>query len=411
MLDLTPQGQTLISYLQTPQAIRDRCELLFARAEAGRSSLFECDLEQLEPTVRYVLQITEESYPEGQIPFHSRWRHFEVGGIDRVAGLDRGLQSFTPLERARAKWDLAVVSVLLDAGAGDLWRYREPETEQIYGRSEGLAVASWHGFFQGDFSSDPEHPYRVDGARLSCLTGADLERIFQVTEANPLVGLAGRLQLLQRLGEALQAQPHLFGHPPRPGHLLDHLLDSGQPITAPQILQAILQGLGSIWPGRIRLQGMPLGDVWPHSALPDRPEGANLVPFHKLSQWLTYSLLEPVQAELSLEIAGVEQLTGLAEYRNGGLCLDLGLLRPRHPWIQQQSHLPGSEVIVEWRALTLALLDRIAAGVRQHLGQSPVELPLVKVLQGGTWLAGRRLAQQRPGGGPPLQLASDGTVF
>ncbi|NEQ29062.1 MAG: URC4/urg3 family protein, partial [Microcoleus sp. SIO2G3] len=71
-----------------------------------------------------------------------------------------------------------------------------------------------------------------------------------------------------------------------------------------------------------------------------------------------------------------------------------------------------SEVIVEWRSLTVILLDKIAAAIRQQLNLSEVDLPLVKVLQGGTWTAGRRIAAQlRVGGVPPLQIESDGTVF
>jgi hypothetical protein len=77
-----------------------------------------------------------------------------------------------------------------------------------------------------------------------------------------------------------------------------------------------------------------------------------------------------------------------------------------------QSFAPGDEPIVEWRALTVALLDRIAQHVRLHLGVDAERLPLVKVLEGGTWLAGRRLAaERRQGGSPPIAVGSDGTVF
>lgn len=409
MPDLDTQTQATLAYLRSPQGIRDRCEQLFVRAQQGQSAYFRCDLDQLQPTVAYVLQVTQETYPQGSIPFHSRWRHFEVGGIDRAAQLDQALQGRSPRERAQAKCDLAVISVLLDAGAGATWQYREPTTDHLYSRSEGLAVASFQCFCQGMFSSDPQDPYRVDGAGLAQITHLDLAEGFQVTEDNPLIGLEGRLQLLHRLAEALGAHPQLFGHPPRPGHVVECWVQGSQ-LSALQVLEAILLGFGSIWPGGLCLQGVPLGDVWVHGALPAAPLGANLVPFHKLSQWLTYSWLEPLQ-ELGLEITDLEALTGLAEYRNGGLCLDLGLLQPLHADLLSPTYPPQAEIIVEWRALTLALLDRIAQQMRIHLNLSPQELPLVKVLQGGTWLAGRRLAQRRRGGTPPLQLESDGTVF
>lgn len=95
----------------------------------------------------------------------------------------------------------------------------------------------------------------------------------------------------------------------------------------------MLEGLGDIWPGRLTVNGENLGDVWSHPKLGDGPdpkdESAALVPFHKLSQWLTYSLIEPLE-EAGIEVVGVEELTGLAEYRNGGLLIDAGLLAPRH---------------------------------------------------------------------------------
>jgi hypothetical protein len=139
--------------------------------------------------------------------------------------------------------------------------------------------------------------------------------------------------------------------------------------------------------------------------------GGQLVPFHKLSQWLTYSLLEPLQ-DLGLTITDLDQLTGLAEYRNGGLCVDLGLLQPKHADVTAEAHLPSSEMIVEWRSLTIILLDRIADAIRNTLGMNAIDLPLVKVLEGGTWAAGRKIAAElRDSGVPPIQVKSDGTVF
>jgi hypothetical protein len=135
------------------------------------------------------------------------------------------------------------------------------------------------------------------------------------------------------------------------------------------------------------------------------------VPLHKLSQWLTYSLLEPLE-QGGIAIEGLDQLTGLAEYRNGGLFIDGGLLAVKNPDVLMVSHAPSSELVVEWRALTVILLDKTAARLREVLGKNEVELPLAKVLQGGTWAVGRKLATgRRHGGGPPLTIESDGTVF
>jgi hypothetical protein len=71
-----------------------------------------------------------------------------------------------------------------------------------------------------------------------------------------------------------------------------------------------------------------------------------------------------------------------------------------------------SEPVVEWRALTVALLDRLASCVRDVLGKSAVEFPLARVLEGGSWAAGREIAvERRSGGAPPLTIVSDGTLF
>lgn len=424
---ITPTEQETITYLRSTQAIRERCGQLFELCLQERLEHFRCDLNQLDRVADTVIQVMQSAYPDWQIPFHSRWRHFQTGGIDRLVQLDQHLQSLTPIERARTKVDLAVTSVLLDAGAGPAWKYVESETGQIFRRSEGLAVASYHLFLQGGFSSDPANLLQADAIGLENLSIETLAQGFQVGEQNPLVGLEGRVLLMQRLGRALSGLPHVFGRfidqqgdqqtsqqLPRLGGLVDYLLqqvNDATQLSAHAVFEAVLTGFSEIWPGRITIADVNLGDVWQHSKLPEIGLGSQLVPFHKLSQWLTYSLLEPLQ-ELGLEITDLDRLTGLAEYRNGGLCVDLGLLQPKHEAVLAALHLPESEVIVEWRALTIVLLDQIATAIRQKLGVDQTALPLVKVLEGGTWAAGRYVAAElRSDGSPPIQIISDGTVF
>jgi hypothetical protein len=156
---------------------------------------------------------------------------------------------------------------------------------------------------------------------------------------------------------------------------------------------------------------MPLGDCWMHGALKTEDATSGMVPLHKLSQWLTYSLIEPLRTA-GLAVADIDGLTGLAEYRNGGLFIDTGVLALRDPAETRRTHEVGSTLVVEWRALTVALLDRLADIVRQRLGVDAEALPLAKLLQGGTWTAGRQIARKlRADGGPPIAIATDGTVF
>ena len=127
--------------------------------------------------------------------------------------------------------DLAAVSVLLDAGAGPDWQYLETDSGQRFSRSEGLAVASFGAFVAGLFSSDADHPLRVDAGGLRAVDVGPLADAFQISPSNPLVGFEGRVALLHRLGQALAAQPELFGPHGRPGGLFDLLVERPGPVT------------------------------------------------------------------------------------------------------------------------------------------------------------------------------------
>lgn len=390
-------------------AVRSRCRMVMARSLAGLSPFFTWDESALPACADYVAQTIRLNYPDLAVPYHSRWRHFEAGGVDRWSTLSAraGLDG-DALERARVAIDLVIPSVLLDAGAGPEWHYRDAASGQQLARSEGLGVASLALFAGGALSADPSQPLRCDAEALASLGSETLAAAFQVGPSNPLVGLDGRLALLQRLGAVMAATPAVFGTPARAGHLLDYLLARAPDgrIDAGLVLETLLRALGPVWPGRLRLQGVSLGDCWAHPAMED-----GLLPFHKLTQWLTYSLLEPLEWA-GLTVTGLDELTGLPEYRNGGLLLDFALIRPRDPAFWSHRWTVDAPAIVEWRALTVIGLDRVAEAVRGELGLDEAAFPLARVLEGGTWSAGRRVAaQRRPGGGPPISLVSDGTVF
>jgi uncharacterized protein DUF1688 len=392
------------SELLTAAAVRARCGIVFAAAEHGETPHFRLVMSRLEEAVRRVAEITLRRYPDLDVPYHSRWRHFSAGGVDRAAFVAPGAD---PDEGCRARIDLAVVSVLLDAGAGAQWFFREAETGQILSRSEGLAVASLRAMQAGLFSADPADPWRADAQALSRISPENLAEAFQHTAGNELAGIEGRAALLRRVGEVCAAYPALFGASARPGNLYDYWAAQRQRLTAAEILRTLLWVFGPIWPGRCSFGGVPLGDCGRHSAMP----GNGLVPFHKLSQWLAYSLVEPLSSA-GLPVVDIDGLTGLAEYRNGGLFIDCGVIEPRDRTLLQRPLDAQSEAVVEWRALTVALLDRLAVGVREHLGITTEEFPLACVLEGGSWAAGREIARERrPDGNPPLPIISDGTVF
>jgi hypothetical protein len=414
------QGEAEIaaSMLRTTVAVRERAAQLLARARNGGSRWFVVEDGAMDSAAADVVAATRRRYPRLHVPVHSRWRHFEAGGVDRKAQLDRALAGLPLTSRGHALIDLAVVSVLLDGGAGSEWRYTEAASGQTFTRSEGLAVASFHAFTGGLFSSDAGKPLQADAQGLRALVTDHLARAFQVTPANRLVGLEERAILLRRLGEAMQEQPEVFGEDGRPGGLFDMIVTPLGPsvppptadVAAHDILSQILISLSGIWPAGNSVGHVPLGDCWRHSAVRGDGLSDGWMPFHKLSQWLTYSLLEPFEWT-GVKVRGVEALTALPEYRNGGLLIDSGVLCLRDAAAAAQTWQVGDEIIVEWRALTVALLDELAHVVRGKLHLDETHLPLARVLEGGTWAAGRELAQRHRGGLPPLKVATDGTVF
>jgi hypothetical protein len=165
------------------------------------------------------------------IPPHGRWQHFNVGGRDRVnALLSSWVKDADKPELCRRLLDLFLVSVLLDAGAGNSWSYTSKDDGRTYRRSEGLAIASLEMFKSGLFSSHTSQPCQVDADGLRRLTVQDMARALQVGPSNPIAGLEGRTGLLIRLADALN-NTELFGADARPGNLLGM---SSAPCNAPR---------------------------------------------------------------------------------------------------------------------------------------------------------------------------------
>ena len=402
--------------LLTAAAVRERAHEMLEIGLAGGLEHWRVDLDRLPEAAGYVAAVIREQYPTLAVPFHARWRHFAVGGVDLWGPAAEGRDWLDPASRARAEFDLAIVSVLLDAGSGPAWSYTDKQTGRTLTRSEGLAIASLRMFEAGAFSITEDDPWRVDAVALTFMTADALARGFQVSADNPLVGLEGRAALLRRLGQACLAEPDLFAleDEPRPGGLFDAMVDRADDrdrLPGPVILEVLLEALGPVWQDRLTLGGVDLGDCWRHPAMKRADATDGLVPIHKLSQWLSYSLVEPLETA-GVEVTDLDGLTGLAEYRNGGLFMDLGVLTLKNPADSEKPWPVSDPLVVGWRAMTVALLDRIAPLIRAELGVNARAMPLASVLEGGTWAAGRRAAaERRRGGGPPLTILSDGTVF
>lgn len=352
------------------------------------------DLAQLGGVSRLVCEVTRDRYPDLEVPVHGRRLHFKVGDADLWAGRPHPVDRD---EAGRSDVELIVVSVLLDGGSGPRWRFFDSRLGQELSRSEGLAVASFRAYMGGIFSDGPRPG--ADSRTLSNLSTGDLAAAFQATEGNPLVGVEGRAEMLRSLGRTSSGWPG-----GRVGGLYDLLVDRADShgnLSAVVLLRTLLERLSPLWPDSTVAHGQLLGDVWPHPRL-------GLVPFHKLNQWLAYSLIEPLDTA-GVCVTEVDRLTPLAEYRNGGLLIDGGVLTPVAPQWHTTPHPVSSPLVVEWRALTVALIGRLAELVRENLGK---RLSMAEILEGGTWAAGRKLAAAaRPDSSPPMHVLSNGTIF
>ncbi|SRR6266566_4323911 len=312
---------------------------------------------------------------------------------------------------------------------------------------------------------------QVDKEGLRTLTVEKLGNGLQSRPGNAIAGLEGRSNLLIRLAGALENM-EFFGTDGRPGNLVDYLLShpstqaSSMPIVLlPVLWNALMAGLAPVWPpSRTAIDGMSLGDAWPCSSMPQpaspQAGGAepweSILPFHKLTQWLTYSLMQPMQSLLKIHFAGTDLLTGLPEYRNGGLFVDLGVLTLKKDDMDRGlDHYndysrrtgskgvevapmfePGDDVIVEWRGVTVGFLDRLCVEVNRVLKNDLQgnELSLAQLIEAGSWKVscspadavagdkrgrligtqgGREIAEvSRPNTKePPILIDSDGTVF
>lgn len=470
----------MADYLLTINAVRAKStpifELAFTDSLTNFDSQFDNKDGQLDSCIDFIVRLIKRDFGTDYklIPPHGRWQHLEAGkDKPRVKQLISQWQkeeseNVDQLEITRRLIDLFVVSVFLDAGAGNVWKYKEPNTENdYYNRSEGLAVASYYIFANGEFAIDDEtNKHQVNAAKLDSVTEVKFKQWLQVDDkSNPLAGFDGRLELLKNLGTALSSNNEIFGgaeyykdpqiftqsNKNRPGNIVDYLMNlpntknNGKEyeINLTDLWDGLMKGFNSIWKSRIELEGKSLGDAWYSKSaekialktkdVTELTEADKIVPFHKLTQWLTYSLLVPLKQHGNFVIADENLMTGLPEYRNGGLLLDFGLLtikpeakargielaKKLNPSIAEvdiiPTYVPDDDLIVEWRSCTVGFLDYLLPLVNEKLNIAGTEsaLKLPQLIEAGSWKAGREIAKaKRPQtSGPSINLHSDGTVF
>ncbi|CAI7602652.1 unnamed protein product [Penicillium pancosmium] len=409
-----------IEYLKGLKAVRERAHLVLEAATQDNLTHFSYFPDLMPSVADFVAGIINRDFGPNrfqEIPPHGRWQHFDIGGVPRVDKLIKGWQSagHDETEITRRLIDLFFVAVLLDAGAGDVWKFTEPDTGNEYGRSEGIAVAALYMFKAGTFSDGGAG--EGGGNKNEAVDGNDISRV----------------SLLQSVGRSLLNLPEIFGDKGRPGNIVDYLLANGNDgrNLNYEVLWSVLQKtLLPAWPkNRTHVSGVPIGDAWPLQTLErlnsdqQTQDGTlNIQPFHKLTQWLAYSLSVPFIRVLGLDWDNIDQGTGLPEYRNGGLFVDLGVLRLKGNVLKEGQKNSGqetpsfdatSDVIVEWRSMTVALLDTLHKLIADRFAQQGIRISMAQMLEAGTWKGGRELAAKyRPETkSSPIVIQGDGTLF
>lgn len=433
-----------IAYLYSIKSVRETNSSTIPLIKNNKLLNFDVDLNKLDDVVDFVAETIRGTFPTNEalleIPVHGRFQHFGKGNPGRLPDLIekvfRQQLHLSEEEICKKLIDLFVISVLLDAGAGNEWKFTEPGTGLEITRSEGIAVASLYMFQNGVFSDAAEgeqDKYLVQGTKLAQLSAKELAEGLQVDEkSNPISGFDGRLKLLNRLGQVLKKNKELF-HSGRPGDLVDYLKSKSvagsagsdvKEIELEVLWDALMQGLLPVWPteGRTKIDGYVVGDAWPLK----NKNGGDIVTFHKLTQWLTYSLFKPLVEYGGFKILHADYMTGLPEYRNGGLFVDLGVLtlKPEvyaagmelaeEQGLSLPAFRPADDAIVEWRSCTVCLLDMLLPLINTKMGivSTKFELTLPQLIEAGSWKSGRLVAaSKRANGGPPIELIADGTVF
>jgi Protein of unknown function (DUF1688) len=395
-----------------PEEIRRKAHDFLERAVDGELSHVDVDLSEMDRVLLKVLEVTKGNYPDFQIPPHGVWRDFEAGDFDRWGALAsaRGFESAEEMLVAAA--DLAVIANYMKTRHPENWVFEDRMTATQAEGMQASALAAFHMFASGSFSSDMSDPYRVDAETLIRMDLGELADALQWNLQRDAGMLEDMQRHLKRLGEALALRPDLFseGDVTRPGLLATRLAkQSSSAVDAGIALDRLLESLAPVWDGGAVSGEIALGDCFAHSQFPGS-DLEQLFPFHLTAQEIVYSLVEPF-AWAGWEVSGLEVLSAPADLPHVALFSQAGVLNAR----RREEKLSGSEALdcmIELRAISMALTDKLADMLCAKLQVTPDQLPLSCVLEGGTSRAGAQILQQNETEAKKLgQLLNPGSVF
>lgn len=146
-------------------SVRERCYKVQEAANKNRLIHFDVDQSKLDDMIQFVTLIIKRDYDTpSDIPVYSRWRHFDIGGKQRLNILMKAWssQGLSTLEQTKRLIDILVVACLMDMKPCQSYCYMESATGRVLKRKDGIAVALLDMFNSGVFSTDPSQPHRVD---------------------------------------------------------------------------------------------------------------------------------------------------------------------------------------------------------------------------------------------------------
>lgn len=395
-----------------PEEVRRRSQDLLGVAGSSGLQHVDVDLSGLSDILVMLLETTRENYPDFHIPPYGVWRDFEVGDIDRWSALANARAFESAEELLAAAADLAILGAYMKTMHPSGWTYEDQMTETRVSGNQASALATFHMFAAGSFSSEMTDPYRVDADTLIRMEKDELAFGLQWDLQDDVDLLEAMQKHLKRLGEALALRPDLFskGDVTRPGLLAVELAkESGEAVSANVILDKLLEALAPVWVGGAETGDITLGDSFRHSGT-GSAETDTVIPFHMAAQEMVYALVEPF-AWAGFEVSELELLTAPADDVHASVFLKAGVLK-----IRDGPEAPTEDGVrdrmVEIRAITIALTDKLADLLRRELDVPAEQLPLTCILEGGTSRLGTRFLREGFGESEKLgRYLNPGAVF
>lgn len=358
-----PEEAVTVERLHRLETVRERAWMLLAAVERGESEHFNLSPESVSTVALALASAIRETTPDLRPPLATLWPRLQR---DHPAAVERLAASVAGLDgqgRARAGADMALLALVI-----------APD-----GVEPGLGALAQF-FAAGGTTTRPADGPALNAPGLRRLLAGDTA-VALPDELRPVLQDPATRQRLETLATGLEQDAETFGADGRFGTLLDRIAGPARSdgLTAQGMLDRLGPLLDPVAGSTVRIGGSIAGDIWRHPLAWADDRSRELVPFHCLLQSLVLDLVEPL-AEAGIKLDGLEELTVPATRRLAADILRLGLVNPRHAAVARLRHPPGSDIVVELRALSIALADRLVDRLRQELNLTVRDLPAVRIV-------------------------------